>query len=64
MKQLINKGTVELIFVEDEEFLKRYSHSILETRQSIKANVNQSSNKKPRNSPGKSAEDVIEILDD
>jgi len=64
MKQLIRKNTVELMFVEDESFVRQFLPAILETRKTFEASKNQNTNKKPRNAPSTKSEDVIEILDD
>ena len=64
MKELIAKGTVELTFIEDEDFVKNCSPTILETRRSFEAGANQGKNKKPKNAPSTNSKDVIEILDD
>jgi len=64
MKQLLVKGVVELVFVEDEAFVKQYTPAILEMRKQLEAAGQHVGNKKPKNDPPSNSEDVIEILDD
>lgn len=64
MKQVLNKGTVELIFLEDEAFAKHCSPFILEQRKSFEAAEIERRNKKAKNPPPTNTEDVIELLDD
>jgi hypothetical protein len=64
MKQLLTKGTVELIFLEDEAFAKHCSPFILEQRKGFEAAETERRNKKAKTLPPTNSEDVIELLDD
>mmetsp|Transcript_22808 Transcript_22808/g.54032 ORF Transcript_22808/g.54032 Transcript_22808/m.54032 type:complete len:1364 (-) Transcript_22808:143-4234(-) len=64
MKTLIAGGTVELTFIEDEEFVKHCAPTILDMRRCAEADGYQGINKKPKNAQTTNSDDVIEILDD
>ncbi len=64
MKKCLERNTTELIFLEDEEFLKKYSTQITESAKQIEAKMQMSSKKLKSAAPTNNNDDVIEILDD
>jgi len=61
MKTVLNQGTVELTFVEDEAFVKHTKPFIIKQRDGI-ARANAVNNQKPQSNP-MDKDEVIEILD-
>ena len=59
MKKALNHDTTELIFLEDEEFLKKYSPQITQAAMEIDAMANKRLKSAP---PANDKDDVIEIL--
>ena len=64
MKNFLDKGTVELTFVEDEGFKNFCVLPITEARKQFQVDNDIINSKKPRNDPPTSSGGVIEILDD
>lgn len=61
MKKALEQNTTELIFFEDEEFLKKYSSQITQSAKEIEAMANKRLKSAP---PTTSKDSAIEILDD
>lgn len=61
MKKALEQNTTELIFLEDEEFLKKYSSQITQSAKEIEAMTNKRLKSAP---PANSKDSAIEILDD
>ena len=64
MKKCLDHNTTELIFLEDEEFLKKYTPHIADAAKQIEAKMQESFKKLKSAPPANDKDDVIEILDD